>query len=125
MNTGHQRLCCRFLFFSGLRVLGSAAKNFGTSVERRNVILHRVGAFFANIQPSFAPPLDGVEEFDVKIFDIRANANNNTTYVVGDVVGAIAAEAEDALPQSPIRMDSEEALAESDENRDMEDGIGI
>ena len=39
-------------------------------------------------------------------------------------MGAIAAEAEDALPQSPIRMDSEEALAKCDENRDMEDGIG-
>jgi hypothetical protein len=124
MNTGHQRFCRHFLFFGGFRVPGSAVKNFGTSVERSNVVLHRVGAFFANIQPSFAPPLDGVGEFDVKVFDIRANANNNTAYVVGDVVGAIAAEAEDALPQSPIRMDSEEALAESNENRDMEDGIG-
>ena len=45
-------------------------------------------------------------------------------YVVGDVVGAITAEAEDALPQSPIRLESEEALAEGNENRDMEDGIG-
>jgi hypothetical protein len=68
--------------------------------------------------------LDGVGEFDVKIFDIRANANNNTAYVVGKVVGAIAAEVEDALPQSPVRRDSEEAFAKSNKNGDMEDGIG-
>jgi hypothetical protein len=68
--------------------------------------------------------LDGVGEFDVEVFDIRADANNNTTYVVGDVVGAIAAEAEYALPQSPIRLDPEEALAKGDENRNVEDGIG-
>jgi hypothetical protein len=68
--------------------------------------------------------LDGVREFDVKILDVRANANNNTAYVVGDVVGAITAKTEDMLPQSPIRMDSKEAFAESNENRDMKDRIG-
>jgi hypothetical protein len=68
--------------------------------------------------------LDGVGEFDVEIFDIRTDANNNTTYVVGNVVGAIAAEAENALPQSPIRLGPEEALAKGDKNRNMEDGVG-
>ena len=77
-----------------------------------------------HIEPSFAPPLDGVGEFDVKVLDVRANANNNTTYVVSDVVGAIAAEAKDALPQSPVWLDSEEAFTEGNENCDMEDGVG-
>jgi hypothetical protein len=116
MNTRHQRLCRLYLFFGGLCVLGAALKNFGTSIERSYVVLHRVGAFFVHIKPSFAPPLDGVGEFDVKVLDVRANANNNTAYVVGDVVGAIAAETEDALPQSPVRMDSEEAFAKGNEN---------
>jgi hypothetical protein len=69
-----------------------------------------------HIEPPFSPPLDRVGEFDVEILDIWANANDNAAYVVGDVVGAIAAEAEDALPQSPIRMYSEEAFTKGDEN---------
>jgi hypothetical protein len=76
------------------------------------------------IEPLFAPPLDGVGELDVEVLDIRANANDNAAYVVGDVVMAIAAAVKYALPQSPIGMDSKEALTESDENRDVEDGIG-
>ena len=68
--------------------------------------------------------MDGVGEFNVKILDIRADANNNTAYVVGNVVGAITAEVEDALPQSPIGMDSKKALAKGNENRNMEDGVG-
>ena len=111
MDTGHQCLCRCFFFFSGFSVPGSAAKNLGTSIERSYVVLRRVGAFFVHIEPSFAPSLDGVGEFDVKVLDVRANANNNTAYVVGDVVGAIAAEAENAFPQSPIGRDSEEAFA--------------
>ena len=77
-----------------------------------------------HIEPSLPPPLDGVGEFDVKVLDIRANANNNTTNVVGNVVGAIAAKAENALPQSPIRLDPEEALAKGDKDRNVEDGVG-
>ena len=68
--------------------------------------------------------MDGVGGFNVKILDIRADANNNTAYVVGNIVGAITAEAEDALPQSPIGMDSKKALAKGNENRNMEDGVG-
>jgi hypothetical protein len=55
--------------------------------------------------------LDGVGEFNVKILDVRADADNNAAYVVSGVVGAIAAKTEDTFPQSPVRRDSEEALA--------------
>jgi hypothetical protein len=54
--------------------------------------------------------LDGVGKFDVEIFDIRTNTDNNAANVIGDVVRAITADAEDALPQSPIGLDPEEAL---------------
>ena len=77
-----------------------------------------------NIHPSLPPTLDGVGEFDVEIFDVRTNTDNNAANVVGDVVGAITAEAEDTLPQSPIRLDPEEALTQCDKNRHVEDGIG-
>ena len=71
-----------------------------------------------------SPTLDRVGEFDVEIFDVRTNIDNNAANVVGDVVGAITAEAENTLPQSPIRLGPEEALTQCDENRDVEDGIG-
>jgi hypothetical protein len=77
-----------------------------------------------DIQPLLPPTLDGVGEFDVEIFDVRTNTDNNAANVVGDVVGAITAEAEDTLPQSPIRLDPEEALTQCDKNRHVEDGIG-
>jgi hypothetical protein len=124
VDTGHQRLCRRFLFVGGLGVPGSAAKNFGTTVKGGDVIFQRVGTLLADVQTFFSPPLDGVGKFDVEIFDIRTSANNNTAYVIGDVVRAITAKAEDALPQSPIGLDSKEALAKCDKNRNVEDGVG-
>ena len=98
--------------------------NFGAAVERSDVVFRRAAAILADVQPSSAPPLDGVGEFDVKTLDIRADANNNTAYVVGNVVGAITAEVEDAHPQSPVGMDSKERFAQGDEDRDVEDGVG-
>jgi hypothetical protein len=68
--------------------------------------------------------LDRIRKFDVEIVDISTNTDNNATYVISDVVGAIAAEAENAFPQSPIGRDSEEAFAKCDENRNVKDGIG-
>jgi hypothetical protein len=63
-----------------------------------------------DVQPLLPPTLDGVGKFDVEIFDIRMNTDNNAANVIGDVVRAITADAEDALPQSPIGLDPEEAF---------------
>jgi hypothetical protein len=68
--------------------------------------------------------LDGIREFDVEVIDVRANTDNDATNIIGDAVGAIAAEAEDAFPQSPIRLDSKEAFAQCDKNRHVQDRIG-
>ena len=68
--------------------------------------------------------MDGVREFDVEILDVRAHTDNNTTYVIGDIVGAVAAKVENAFPQGPIWLDPEKALAEGDKDRNMKDGIG-
>jgi hypothetical protein len=87
-------------------------------------VLHRIGAFFVNVEPLFAPSLDRVRKFDVEIVDISTNTDYNATYVISDVVGAIAAEAENSFPKNPIRSDSKEALAKRDENRNVKDGIG-
>lgn len=65
--------------------------------------------------------MDGVGEFDV---DVRADTDNNTTYVVGDIVGAVAAKVENAFPQGPIWFGPEKALAEGDKDGDVENGIG-
>ena len=124
MDALHQRFCRRFLFVGSFCIPGAAAEDFLVAVKRGNVVFQRVGAFLMDIQPFFAPPLDGVGEFDVEIFDVRADANNNTAYVVGNIVGAITAEDEDALPHRPISLGSEEALAKGDENRNVEDGVG-
>ena len=87
-------------------------------------MFHGIGTFFVYIEPPFAPSLDRVRKFDVKIIDVGSDTDNNTAYVVGGVVSAIAAKAENALPKSPIRSDSKEAFAKGDKNRNMKDGIG-
>ena len=124
MNTRHKCFCRLFLFFGSFSVPGTAALNFGTSVERDYVVFHRVGTFFVNVEPSFAPSLDRIRKLDVEIINVSSDTDNNAAYVIGGVVGAIAAEAENAFPQSPIRRDSEEAFAKCDENRNVKDGIG-
>jgi hypothetical protein len=65
--------------------------------------------------------LDRVGEFDVEIINVRTDTDNNTTYIISDVAGAIAADAENAFPQDPIWMGPEETLTEGDKDRDMED----
>jgi hypothetical protein len=124
MNTRHECLCRLFLFLGSFGIPGAAALNFGTSVERNYVVLNGVGAFFVNVEPLFAPSLDRIRKLDVEIVDISTNTDNNATYVISDVVGAIAAEAENAFPQSPIRRDSKETFAQCDKNGNVEDGIG-
>jgi hypothetical protein len=68
--------------------------------------------------------LDGIGELDIEIIDIGADAENNTTYIIGDVVGAVAANKKDAFPQAPIWRSPEKAFAQVDEDGDMEDRIG-
>jgi hypothetical protein len=68
--------------------------------------------------------LNRVRELDIEIFDIWADADNNTTHIIGGVVGAVAADKENAFPQAPIRRGPEKAFAECNEDRNMEDGIG-
>jgi hypothetical protein len=67
--------------------------------------------------------LDGVGEFDVEIIEVRTNKDNNTTYIVGDFVGAVAVNIENAFPHGPIRMGPEKALAEGDKYGDVKDRI--
>jgi hypothetical protein len=61
-------------------------------------VFNRVGAFFVNVEPPFAPSLDRIRKFDVEVIDISSDTDNNAAYVIGGVVGAIAAEAENAFP---------------------------
>jgi hypothetical protein len=116
MNTRHKSFCRLFLFFGSFSVPGTAALDLGTSVERNYVVLHRVGTFFVNVEPSFAPSLDRIRKLDVEIIDISSDTDNNAAYVIGGVVRAITAEAENAFPQNPIRRNSEEAFAKCDKN---------
>jgi hypothetical protein len=124
MNTRHKCFCRRFLFFGSFSIPGAAAQNFGTSVERDYVVLNRIGTFFVYVEPPFAPPLDRIRKFDVEVINVSSDTDNNAAYVISGVVGAIAAEAENAFPQSPVRRDSKEAFAQRDKNGNMEDGIG-
>jgi hypothetical protein len=124
MNTRHKSFCRLFLFFGSFSVPGTAALDLGTSVERNYVVLHRVGTFFVNVEPSFAPSLDRIRKLDVEIIDISSDTDNNAAYVIGGVVRAITAEAENAFPQNPIRRNSEEAFAKCDKNGNVKDGIG-
>ncbi|KAK1605208.1 hypothetical protein QYE76_028881 [Lolium multiflorum] len=76
------------------------------------------------IQPPLAPALDRIRKFDVEIIDVRSNTDDDAANIIGDAVGAITAEAEDAFPQSPVRLDSEKAFAQCDKDRHVQDRIG-
>jgi hypothetical protein len=67
--------------------------------------------------------LDGVREFDVKVVNVGSTADANAAHIVDDVAGVVAPEVENALPQAPMRMGAEEALTQSDKNRDVEDRV--
>jgi hypothetical protein len=120
----HQGFYRLLLFFGGLSVPRTAANNFRGTVKGSNVELLEVDIFISDIQPPLPPSLDGVGEFDVKVIRVGADTDHNTTYVVGDIARAVAAEVEDALPQAPVRMGPEEAFAESDKDGDVENGVG-
>jgi hypothetical protein len=49
MDSLHQRLCRRFLFFGGLCIPGSAVKDFCATIEGGDVVFQRVGALLADI----------------------------------------------------------------------------
>ena len=98
--------------------------DFLATIKRSDIVLLRVIVLLMDIKPSFEPPLNRVRELDIEIFDISADADNYTTYIIGGGVGAVAADKEYAFPQAPIGRGPEKAFTEGDEDRDVEDGIG-
>jgi hypothetical protein len=67
--------------------------------------------------------LDGVGELNVKIPGFRADTDANTIYIVDGVLRVVVTNIKDMFPKAPMRMDAQEALAKSDENRDVEKRI--
>ena len=119
----HQSIRSCPFFGSSFSVPGSPPEDFCGTIKRSDVVFLRVVVLFLDVQPPPAPPLDGVGEFDVEVVHFGTDADDNAAHIVGDIAGAVAPEIENALPQAPMRMGPEEALAQSDENRDMEDGV--
>jgi uncharacterized protein involved in cysteine biosynthesis len=78
----------------------------------------REGGLVLDVQPLLASTLYGVVELHVEIIDIGTDADTNATYIVDDVPRVVASEI-DVFPQSPMRMDAEETLAESDKDRNV------
>jgi hypothetical protein len=124
MDALHQSIGSRLFFSSGFCVPRSASENFFGSFKWSNVILLGVDILILDVQPSFAPPLDRVGEFDVKIVNVGSNTDANAAHVVGDVARVVAPEVENSLSQAPMRMGAEDALAQSVKNRDVEDRVG-
>jgi hypothetical protein len=120
----HQSIRSCPFFGSSFSVPGSAPEDFCGTIERSNGVFLRVVVLLLDVQPPLAPPLDGVGEFDVKVVNFRTDADDNAAQIIGDIAGAVAPVIENVLPQAPMRMGPEEALAQGDENRDMEDGVG-
>jgi hypothetical protein len=85
MDAGDQSVCSCLSFGCYFSIPRSAPLNFFVNVKGRNAVFLGVRRLIFYIEPLFAPTLDGVSEFDVKIIDIRADTDNNATYIVGDV----------------------------------------
>jgi hypothetical protein len=81
--------------------------------------------FVLDVQPLFAPSLDGVGELNIKTTYVGSDADANAAYVIDDAARVVPSEIEDTFPQAPMRMGPEETFAEGDEDRNMEDGIWV
>jgi hypothetical protein len=124
MDAADQGFCGRLFFGSCFRIPRSAPLDFLVSVEGRNAIFLADRRLILYIEPFFAPALDRVGEFDIKVVDIRANVDNNATYIVGDVFQVVAPEVEDTFPEAPVRVGAKETLAESDQDRNVQNLFG-
>jgi hypothetical protein len=123
VNALHQGIGSHIFFGNGLCVPRSASESFFGSFKWSNVILLGVDILILDVQLYFAPPLKVVGEFDVKIVNVGSNTDANAAHIVDDVATVVAPEVENASPQAPMRMGAEEALAQSDKNSDVEDGV--
>jgi hypothetical protein len=107
----HQGFGISLFLGSGFCVLGSASENFFGTLKQSNAVFLGAFTLILDVQPPPAPPLDGVREFDVEVIDIGSDAHANAAHIVDGVVGVVAPKIENALPQAPMRMGPEEALA--------------
>ena len=120
----HQGFSFRFFLGSGFCVPGSAPKDLCGTIKGSDAILLVADVFFLDVQPLFAPPLNGVGEFDVEVIDVGSDADANAAHVVDDIARAIAPEIKNAFPQAPVGMGPEEAFAQGNKYRDVEDRVG-
>jgi hypothetical protein len=117
-------LGCHKFFSSCFGIPRLALQDFLRQVEGRKAKLLVTSGFIHDVNPLLAPALDGVGKFQIKISGIGPDTDADTTYVVGGATRIIAAEVKDALPHAPVRVDAKEALAKSDKDGYVRDGIG-
>jgi hypothetical protein len=77
--------------------------------------------FVPGIKPLGPPPRIVFRSLEVEVVDVLAHLVAETT----SLVMQRAPDDEDSMPQCPVRLDPQEALAERDEARDMKNGVWI
>jgi hypothetical protein len=68
--------------------------------------------------------LHRVGKLQVEIANVGSHADANATYIVDGAARVVAPKIKDAFPKAPVRVNAQESLAQSNKNRDMEEGVG-
>ena len=78
--------------------------------------------FVLDIETPQPPSLHGLEHVDVEVLDARASLDTKTSERLGK---RVALHHEDTPPQTLVRHDAQEALAQVEETRKVHDAMGV
>jgi hypothetical protein len=68
--------------------------------------------------------LHRVGKLQVEVANVGSHADANATYIIDGAARVVAPKIKDVFPKAPVRMYAQEALAQSNTNRDMEERVG-
>ena len=76
-----------------------------------------------NVEPLSLPALDGFFEVEIEVGDAAADADAESSNLVGGSGGRESLYVIKLFPQTPVRCYAEEAFAQSNEKSEMEDSV--
>ena len=77
-----------------------------------------------DVEPFLPAVLRGLELLQVEVLDVPAGLDPEAANGVHSARPGVALHVEDVLPQAPVRVYAQEALAKNDEARDVQNGVG-
>jgi hypothetical protein len=124
-NPSRQWICFFEFNFRWDLVLGLQLFELFLRVKRcQSILLFFKGFLVLDIEPFGPLMLNRIIKGEFEILHIYAHNNDSTTNIVDLFLWGIAAKIEYSFPQPLVRVKAKEHLAQHDETRNVEDGIG-